>query len=338
MAPLADHSLSKDLQEIAKPLQLGGELSAIQSPDVEVLSDEIPVFKIIDYIRKRSEEVIALIGEPHYNDLMQSADRFRKYSAEGAEYPDEVVQDIRAVVIAQIKSVLGLIIATEKAKSFEVRAQRLKEVNGVLEEKVQKDPLTGLHNREGLTLKGSSVFDLCKEKGYPLSCLFLDIDFFKHVNDTYGHDAGDTVLQTFAELLTREFRGHDVIARPGGEEFVVLCPYTDLEEVAAAAERVRKRIETTPFPVTAINGGGKPRQILLDLTCTIGAAQADFSTNSGYGDIQTLADEAMNQGKSQHRNIVSTIQPQGEEPPLFKYPYLNDPTRRKVEAKGRHIH
>ena len=109
------------------------------------------------------------------------------------------------------------------------------------------DPLTGLYNRRYLDNHLKLLFNRSMARGRPLSVLITDIDRFKHVNDTYGHDGGDEVLREFAHRVRSTVRGADLACRYGGEEFVVVMPDTSPEIAAAVAERLRAAIEDRPF-------------------------------------------------------------------------------------------
>jgi two-component system cell cycle response regulator len=107
-----------------------------------------------------------------------------------------------------------------------------------LEETVEMailDPLTALHNRRYMTSHLKTLFEESSQRGKPLSVLVLDIDYFKAVNDSYGHDAGDSVLREFAARVRRNIRGIDLACRLGGEEFVVVMPDTDLPRHISSA-------------------------------------------------------------------------------------------------------
>ena len=102
-------------------------------------------------------------------------------------------------------------------------------------------------------------------RGKPLTVLILDIDYFKSINDGYGHDAGDDVLREFALRIRKSIRGIDLACRYGGEEFVVVMPETDMAVATVVAERLRRRIATEPF---AIQQGARK----IDVTISVGIA------------------------------------------------------------------
>src|SRR6201997_3646045 len=111
------------------------------------------------------------------------------------------------------------------------------------------DPLTGLHNRRYMESHLATLVEQAASRGKPLTVLVLDIDYFKSVNDTYGHDAGDDVLREFSQRLKKSIRGIDLACRYGGEEFVVVMPETDMAVATMVAERLRRRIASEPFPI-----------------------------------------------------------------------------------------
>ncbi|WP_299315725.1 diguanylate cyclase [uncultured Halomonas sp.] len=122
-----------------------------------------------------------------------------------------------------------------------------------LEERLEKqaltDPLTGLGNRRALEDQAAMEIARAERSGAPLSLIAVDLDHFKRINDTYGHDVGDVVLQAFAKLARQVLRDGDVLCRMGGEEFAVLLPDTHREQALQVAERLREAVATTPAQV-----------------------------------------------------------------------------------------
>ena len=119
--------------------------------------------------------------------------------------------------------------------------------NRLLEEMALTDALTGLPNRRAVDVWASRELSAAARHGFPFWAVMADLDLFKGVNDTYGHDAGDTVLKTFAEILKTHTRQSDICARLGGEEFLVMMTHADKEGTKIAVERVRKQFENTKF-------------------------------------------------------------------------------------------
>ena len=109
------------------------------------------------------------------------------------------------------------------------------------------DSLTGINNRRGFDQRLREEADRHRRYGHPLSLIMFDIDHFKNVNDTYGHQCGDYVLQTIAELVGKSIRCGDVLARYGGEEFCCILPETPLDAALVTAERFRAMIADYSF-------------------------------------------------------------------------------------------
>jgi two-component system cell cycle response regulator len=185
-----------------------------------------------------------------------------------------------------------------------VRTQlRQKRYADSLREKVQQsielalyDPLTGLNNRRFLENHLATMLDNARMRRTPLTLMILDIDHFKQVNDTYGHDCGDEVLKSFADRLRGIIRGGDLLCRLGGEEFVIVMPNVEVSAAARIAERARQAIQQEPF---VIDAGGRA----IPVTTSIGVAERgpDDDTSSLY----RRADRALYRAKSEGRNRVS---------------------------------
>jgi two-component system, cell cycle response regulator len=158
------------------------------------------------------------------------------------------------------------------------------------------DGLTGLFNRRYMETHLGTLVDQSAARGKPITVLVLDIDYFKAINDGYGHDAGDDVLREFALRIRKATRNIDLACRYGGEEFVIVMPETDMAVATAVAERLRRRIATEPF---AIQKGARH----LEVTISIGIAAL-----SGIGDnaatILKRADQALYRAKRDGRNRV----------------------------------
>ena len=158
------------------------------------------------------------------------------------------------------------------------------------------DPLTGLNNRRYLESHLASLLDMAAKRGQPTSFMILDIDHFKAVNDTYGHDAGDDVLKGLAQRCKRVVRQIDLLCRFGGEEFVVVMPDTPLATAQVIAERVRAAVQGEPF----LSGGG---QTMIPVTVSIGLAET--SGNPDPDKLFRRADRALYRSKSSGRNRVT---------------------------------
>ncbi|MBU0723855.1 MAG: diguanylate cyclase [Alphaproteobacteria bacterium] len=173
----------------------------------------------------------------------------------------------------------------------EEKTSELRESNRSLAELAERDPLTGLLNRRGLENRGARLFAASKIENRTVSALLLDIDRFKNVNDTYGHAAGDTVIQTVAWICLAESRSHDLVCRLGGEEIVII---TRGDEAGALilAERLRMRVAETPI---AAYGGN------IAITVSLGCAVMRESDRDLMSVINR-ADEALYTAKRRGRN------------------------------------
>lgn len=121
-------------------------------------------------------------------------------------------------------------------------ALRLDHLLKLLSERADVDGLTGLGNRAHFNKRWAEKVAECKRYNQPLSLAIIDIDFFKRINDTYGHPAGDEVIQGVAQLLQRECRSHDVPCRFGGEEFALIMPHTGPKDAAMVTDRIRQAL------------------------------------------------------------------------------------------------
>ena len=132
----------------------------------------------------------------------------------------------------------------------------------------------------------------------PVSLLVIDVDHFKPINDTYGHDAGDVVLQELAKRIVGCVRGIDVACRYGGEEFVLLMPNTDSELASMIAERLREDIEDHPIVIDEKTGKE------IRITVSIGIATSEAGDNQTAQQLLKRADDALYEAKNQGRNQV----------------------------------
>lgn len=158
------------------------------------------------------------------------------------------------------------------------------------------DPLTKLHNRRYLQTQLASLMSDDVARGAAVSLMVLDIDHFKSINDRFGHDVGDEVLKECAERLRQAVRGIDIVARFGGEEFVITMPDTETYAAQRVAERIRASIEKTPFTVA---GGSKS----ITVTASIGVATTSRAAISGDA-LFKQADAALYEAKNSGRNCV----------------------------------
>jgi len=156
-----------------------------------------------------------------------------------------------------------------------------------------RDFLTGLHNRRYFFDAGTELLGHVQKHGELLACIMLDIDFFKKVNDTYGHDVGDMVIKSIARTLCDNAGDRDIVARIGGEEFCILTPHGNRQEVIDRFEKLRRQIETTPAAIVE----DKP----LFVTSSFGICTA---IGDNLESMMKIADEYLYKAKNGGRNRV----------------------------------
>jgi len=168
----------------------------------------------------------------------------------------------------------------------------------VLRENVT-DSLTSIYNRRYLEQRLSEEVDRAARYRAPLSVMMLDIDHFKSINDTWGHQAGDKILSEIGELIKSSGRVSDIVARYGGEEFLILAPSTDAEAAYNLAERIRENTEKHNFE---INGSDLEKR---SVSVTVSAGVAQLAAHGITGDqLVNFADEALYRAKHSGRNCV----------------------------------
>jgi len=180
-------------------------------------------------------------------------------------------------------------------RALNLASSTLRELYHELELRSSHDGLTGVFNRAAFDERLQMEFTGADRYHRPLSLLMVDIDFFKSVNDTHGHQTGDDVLQAVARLLDDVVREGDVLTRYGGEEFAIILPETDVDSAAALAERLRQAVEDTPM-VSGLSGG-------ISLTVSIGCASRSPRTAKPQ-DLIRAADSALYAAKRSGRNRV----------------------------------
>ena len=167
------------------------------------------------------------------------------------------------------------------------------------------DGLTGMYNHVYMQELLETEIQRAIRHGHTLSVLMFDIDYFKKVNDEFGHQAGDEVLKKIATVVTKTIRTNDLAARYGGEEFLLIFPETGSEGAIQLAERLRKNIENMKV---VIPGNGKIR-----ITISIGLVSCDARYDHYTKEhIITVVDEALYLSKGEGRNRITAIELEGE--------------------------
>ena len=177
------------------------------------------------------------------------------------------------------------------------RQGRLISDRALLQEAAETDVLTGLRNRRALQDLADREFERFHRRRYPLSLLMVDLDHFKRVNDTHGHETGDEVLKEAARRMLATVRPYDTVARWGGEEFVILSPHCGFTDALLLAERVRKAVASSHVvdPLTALP---------LSITASVGVASAGPGLES-FDVVLRAADRALYTAKHRGRNVVA---------------------------------
>ena len=205
---------------------------------------------------------------------------------------------------------LNDLVASDEALALEQRLRMLEKENvdlsmrnRALAEISSRDALTGLFNRWYVLEKIEAEMNRCLRHGSPMSLLMLDIDQFRQINETFGHAAGDQVLQTVGRLLRESCRIYDIPGRYGGEEFCLMLPETTIERTQPVAERLRQRVESAH-----VAAGDS----MVRITASIGLAGLESGPDEavfGANALVERADRAMSTAKSRGRNRVETWSP-----------------------------
>ena len=227
--------------------------------------------------------------------IMQTALDSTESKVEGLEAgADDYIT--KPIDFAELKARLRSMLRIKRLQEdLEEREKQLLEVNERLTYMSQTDALTGLDNRRHLNERIDEMFSHAKRLNEPFSLVMCDLDKFKSVNDTYGHQAGDEVLKQLAGILKDEAREIDRVGRYGGEEFMLLLPGTVLDAAVTFAERVRKRIEGNTF---TFPGG------TLTRTSSFGVAGWPHPKIEQCDDLVRTADDALYVAKETGRNKV----------------------------------
>ena len=223
---------------------------------------------------------------------------------------DERTQDIPIIFITvkadedsieQAYKVGGVDYITKPFKSREVLSRIKKELD--LQDMMQElalmastDPLTHLYNRRYFSKMVQQMLAIAKRQKETPSLVMLDIDYFKHINDTYGHKVGDEVIVHLADTVTNHLRESDFACRFGGEEFIVLLPNTSTDDARYAAEKLRQAVEKS---VITLESGAEIRY-----TISLGVASVDLETEPTIEPALKRADDALYAAKESGRNRV----------------------------------
>ncbi len=187
---------------------------------------------------------------------------------------------------------------TSMARELQRKNRELEKANATITQLMNTDPLTGIANRRFFMENLTRALSLSARHGTSLSVVMADLDHFKKINDTWGHNTGDEVLKAFGEILQKASRREDLPARLGGEEFMVILPHTSSREAAAFAERVRQKLEESTFGIH-------------DLRVTGSFGVAELLPQETPENLLKRADQALYSAKEGGRNrVVEEAPPQ----------------------------
>jgi two-component system cell cycle response regulator len=284
--------------------RIAGELALEHRPVVESEPE-----KALIAVRARTDLLIVNAASRGFDGLrlaaqVRSEDTTRHIPILAIVEPDDKPRSVKALELG-INDILNRPVDPEELAARVKTLIRQKRYTDVLRntldhslELAVTDTLTGLHNRRYMTTQAAALVQRAAMGGEPVAALLVDIDHFKRINDTFGHDVGDEVLKEFAVRLATNVRGIDLACRYGGEEFVVIMPDTELKDALRIAERLRLHVAGTPFRAPGL---GEP----LSVTISVGVACTE-----GEGDtpdaLLKRADEAVYEAKAHGRNQVVT--------------------------------
>jgi two-component system, cell cycle response regulator len=202
----------------------------------------------------------------------------------------------KPIDFAELKARVNSMLRIKRLQAeLEDRERELVHVNEQLLHMSQTDALTGVDNRRQLERRLDEMFAHARRFKEPVACVICDLDRFKTVNDTYGHQAGDEVLKQFAEILRHEARSIDRVGRFGGEEFMLLLPGASIEAAGLFAERVRKHVESNTFTFDGTS---------IRRTASFGVSAWPHSRIGSTDVLVRTADEALYVAKETGRNRV----------------------------------
>lgn len=226
------------------------------------------------------------------------AEAYERQQREAARETEPLVATLTGLfeqVSQQNRQLLQLNQDLEKKVAERTRA--LSDANRLLEELAATDALTGLPNRRHAMQRLGQLWREAETTGSPISCLMVDADGFKQINDSHGHDAGDAVLRQLALTLSHAVRTDDVVCRLGGDEFLVICPNTTADGALHLGERIRSAVDASKAPA----GNG---EWLGSVSVGVGAKTSEMAE---VEELIKAADDAVYMAKRDGRNCVRVL-------------------------------
>ncbi|MEW6487228.1 MAG: diguanylate cyclase [Thermodesulfobacteriota bacterium] len=281
------------------------DMAIEQTPDLvllDVMMPELDGYEVCRRLRQMPDyvPVLMLTTKGALDDVV------RGLEAGADDYVDKTCE--HEELLARVRSLLRIRTLQKrlysqnqeleaKNQQLEALTEQLDALNRELQLLSVTDGLTRAYNHRHFQERLKSEFARAKRHGEPLSCVLIDLDHFKAVNDAWGHPVGDRVLVRLVELFKEGIRGEDLVARYGGEEFALLLPRTAADHAVRLVERLRERVERERLNITRD----------LEVRCTISAGVAEFGPGTPIQEAEELlqaADAALYRAKGNGRNRV----------------------------------
>jgi diguanylate cyclase len=277
---LAD--LTARLDEIGQEVETAGQANRLSIDNRETLNTEIN--RQVDDLRETTQSAQELSTlKTHTSEHL---DRLLAQLLEHKQLEDERQQETQDKIE----------LMTQKLQELETETETLRVKLKIEHDKALCDSLTGLPNRMAYNSRAEMELSRWKRYKTPLALIVWDVDYFKRINDTYGHKAGDKTLALVGHLLQSNCRDTDFVARYGGEEFVMLLPNTQECQALEMAENTRKMIQSCGF-----NSNGE------DINLTISCGISEFKEGDTHDDTFVRADQALYQSKQNGRNCCTVF-------------------------------
>lgn len=261
----------------------------VEVPDLillDVMMPELDGYAVCEQIRQERDwqeiPILFLTAKSDTEDILKG------FQIGGNDYVTKPFNE--AILMARIKNLLD---AKKARDALKIANQEMRSLVAQLAEASATDPLTGLLNRRAMTDRLNEEIGRYARHGHSFALIMADIDFFKKVNDQYGHDGGDHVLKSIAQRLRMHLRQEDVLARWGGEEFLILLPESDLQGAMVLADRLRRAICEQPFHYNN-----------FDFIVTMTFGLTPYAPSMSLDKNIIVADQALYIGKQRGRNQV----------------------------------
>ena len=297
------------MKNIAKMMETQYELKYIIPIIGEMLDKFFEDYLIYVFLKDENKKVNTLSWPNNCNDnnILTLVQEIIKptFSSDNKIYAIPLVSEGKNVGSVVAKSTSGEISLKDK-EYFELLATQIAitinraNVYAEILKHATLDALTGFYNRRQLEERIKQEVSNAKRQHAPLCGIMTDIDFFKSVNDTYGHAVGDLVLKNIAKVIRSQLREYDVAGRYGGEEFSILLPFTKIEEAQMVAERLRQTIENKSIDISKVNPDAEVKSLKITMSLGIYEIKEDDSED----DLLRKADKALYEAKNTGRNKV----------------------------------